>query len=114
MVYEESSMRKMHDTISQALANGIVIKGCYKHSLSGTHFDLYVLDAESFILGSHRFGVKGQRANAQDVLEHEVARITHALKLYKVDQLKEMPVQVAAIGYVLRVLYPKLRQSAAA
>lgn len=105
---------KAQDSLTQALSNGVTVKGCYKHSLNGTHFDLYVLSPLNEILATHHIGVSGHAPNPGEILQNEVGRIAAALKLYRFDQLKEVPIQIAAAEYVLRVLYPKSKERKAA
>lgn len=95
----------------KTLANQIAVKGTYKYSLTGTHFEVYVLSPTTEILASQHIAVKYHDHEAPETLAKEINRVFEALKLAKMETYQRPPAQHACAEYILRVLFPKRRDN---
>jgi hypothetical protein len=100
-------------TLIRTLKNQITVKGSFKHSLGGTYYDLYVLAPNGEILGNHQIAVRlrDREGDSNERLVKEISRLTHALKLFRLEHYQHLPTQQQATQYVLRVLFPRAREA---
>jgi hypothetical protein len=105
---------KLQDTISQTLANGIMVKGSYERAQNGAHLDLLVVATSGNVLGRYHTAIRGDQGDVQTALKNEVQTVAEVLKAYQVNTLVHEKVQRIAVEYVLRILQRKFRQAAAA
>lgn len=88
-------------------ANGLSVKGSFKHSMRGCYIDLYIMDNRGYVLASKNFSIKGTVFIAHVALCDRIRIVADVISRYKLDTVLDPACLERVAPMILLSAFPR-------